>query len=174
MACRSRLLLIALCLVGGAARAEVEPDAQTLCLHASKNQGIFEMQPTGAVARDGAEPGAVTCTWTFDGGAYGPGTLVVELVTHLLKSEAAARMAIVTARLPENHRGKTLEALPKMGDGGNMLAVIEDGVTKSLEIEAVMGRRHFLMTVRSTWAHGLPDRVRGSSLNFLGVGIRQF
>ncbi|MEI6201365.1 MAG: hypothetical protein WCP68_05395 [Enhydrobacter sp.] len=169
-----RFLAIALCLIGGAAQAEVESDAAALCLRAAKNQAIFQMPPMGAVSRGGTEPGAVTCTWTFDGNAYGPGTLIVELATHLMQSEAAARTAIVIARLPENHRGKTLEALPKMGDGGNMLTVVEDRVVKVLEIEAIMGRRHFLMTVRSTGAYGLPDRVQWHAINFLGVGVHQF
>lgn len=143
-----------------------------LCAKAGRNTAIFELPPEESVARAGAQAGVVQCRWTFGASASAAG-LVVELATELLKSEAMARLAIEATRLPENHRGKTIEALPKMGDGGNLLTTVENGKLRFVEIEAVKGRQRFLMTVRPNVPGDLGYRVPGQSINFLGIGLQR-
>lgn len=164
MAFRSALFFL-VWLSAAAAQAD---DATALCTRASRNAGIFELSPAGSDASAGH------CTWIFAGRASADGDLVVELTIGSMKSEAAARLAIETARMPENHRGKTIEALPKIGDGGNLLVTLEDGTPRLIEIEAVKGRNRFLLTVRSQSRASLSTGLTWQSISFLGGALAQF
>ncbi len=165
-------LLLAHALVGSSARADSPMEAQELCQKAGRNAPVFELLLAESTARSGTEPGSALCTWSFARPASASPELLVELKTELMPSQADARRAILISRLPENHRGKTIEALPKLGDGGNYRATVDDGATRALEIEATKDRRHFLLSVKPGTASPLTYRVLGQSINFLGVGIR--
>ena len=127
------------------------------------------MEITNATARAGADAGSVICSWTFKPMARPE--ISVTLDSSLMASPLAARQAILMARLPENHRGKTVEPLPKLADDGLSRATVENGVTKLYEIEAVKGRRHFLLTVRPRDGGDVSYRTAGAAINFLGSGI---
>ena len=149
--------------------AEGELDPQEFCRRAGRNQAIFEMLPAAATAQPGKEAGAVACSWVFE--QMGHGEIVVRLDSKLLASPLAARQTILLARLPENHRGQTIEPLPRLGDDGLSRVIVEKGVTKRFELEAVKGRRHFLLTLQSRNGAELNYRVTGASIDFLGSGI---
>lgn len=168
-ASRAAVTALSLLVLASSARAETELDATEFCRRAAKNQAIFELFPDKAMAEAGSAAGAVTCRWTFTGRS----DVTVTLESKLLASPMAARQTILMARLPENHRGKTVEPLPKMGDDGLSRSTNEQGALRLYEIEAVKGRRHFLMTLRPNDGAPLNYRVTDASVSFLGVGIRE-
>ncbi len=149
--------------------AQGELDPSEFCRRAGRNQAIFEMQPAAATAEPGKEAGAVTCHWTFE--QFGHGEIEVGLDSKLLASPLAARQTILMARLPENHHGQTIEPLPKLGDDGLSRTTVENGATTRFELEAVKGRRHFLLTLQPHGGGVLTYRVTGASISFLGSGI---
>ncbi len=159
--------LLALGLSTGAAMAQDTPDPDEFCRKAGRNQAIFELLPKAATAQSGKAAGDVNCSWAFEGRV----AISVALQSRLMHSPLAARQEILMARLPENRRGKTIEPLPKMGDDGLSRATVVDGKTTQYEIEAVKGRRHFLMTVRPSTEGDLDYRIQAASVSFLGVGI---
>ena len=75
------------------------------------------------------------------------------------------------ARLPENRRGKIVEPLPRLGDDGLSRATMENDAVKLFEIEAVQGRRHFLLTVHRRDGSAINYRISNASVDFLGSGI---
>ncbi len=75
------------------------------------------------------------------------------------------------ARLPENHRGREIWPLPKLGDDGLSRATIKEGRITRFEVEAVKGRRHFLLTLSPPRDGVLTNRTTGASIDFIGVGI---
>ena len=150
--------------------AQESIDPELFCRTAGKNQSIYqELSLADATARAGATPGAVTCHWTFSRSAGAD--VLVTLDSKLLKSVLVARQTILMARLPENHRGKSVEPLPRMGDDGLSRATRENGVLKLFEIEAVRGRRHFLLTVRTRDGSEINYRIPDASISFLGIGL---
>ncbi len=151
--------------------ALAQDHADEFCRRVGRNQAIFEMPllPGGASAAAGETSGAYTCVWVFE---RGNGEIYnVRLDSKPLASEAAARQAILLARLPENRRGKTVEPLPKLGDDGLSRATVENGAITLFELEAVKSRRHFLLTVRPLPGKDVNYRVSAASINFLGSGI---
>jgi hypothetical protein len=150
--------------------AQEAMDPELFCQKAGKNKSIYqELLPVESTAQAGATAGAVTCRWTFSRSA---GTdVLVTLDSKLLPSTLAARQTILMARLPENHPGKTIEPLPRMGDDGLSRATRENGAIKTFEIEAVQGRRHFLLTVRARDGSAISHRIADASISFLGIGL---
>ena len=163
----SLVLLASVPAAPGLAQERIDPDL--FCQKAGKNQAIYERMVAGTTARAGATPDAVACTWTFN--HLGEADVLVTLDSKLLKSPILARQTILMARLPENHRGKTVEPLPRMGDDGLSRATVENGAVKLFEIEAVQGRRHFRLTVRRRDGSAIGYRISSASINFLGSGI---
>ena len=158
-------------LAGTPCLAQEPVDAGAFCRKAGKNQGIYELLLEAAMAQGGADAGAVTCTWTF--GRLGVSDALVTLDSKLLKSATIARQAILLARLPENRLGKIVEPLPKMGDDGLSRATMDQGALTLFEVEAVNGRRYFLLTVRMRDGSAINYRVAGASIDFLGAGIAE-
>jgi hypothetical protein len=156
-------------LVGSPCLAQERIDAEAFCRKAGKNQAIYELSPAAAIAEGGAEAGAVTCRWTL--GRTEGADVLVTLDSRVLKSATVARQTILLARLPENRQRKTVEPLPKMGDDGLSRATMEQGKLTLFEIEAVKGRRHFLLTVHARDGSGLTYRIADASISFLGAGI---
>jgi len=150
-----------------AAQEPIDPDL--FCQKAGKNQAIYERMVAAATAKAGATPDAVTCTWTFN--RPDEADVLVTLDSKLLTSPILARQTILMARLPENRRGKTVEPLPRLGNDGLSRATMENGAVKLLEIEAVQGRRHFLLTVRRRDGSAINYRISSASIDFLGGGI---
>jgi hypothetical protein len=149
-------------LVAGSAHAQ---EADDFCHRMGRNQAVFEMMLQSATAEALPKPGAMRCTWSFDQG------LEVALDSTVLRSETAARQTILMARLPERNRGKTIEPLTGVGDDALYRTTVENGVTRLLEFEAVKGRRHVLMTVRSRAAAGLTYIWLRASIAFLAGGL---
>jgi hypothetical protein len=167
---RALLPLLLVALLAGHAHAESQAEADDFCRRMGRNQAIFELMLQATTAQALAKPGAMRCTWTF-AQVDGP-ELDVALDSTLLRSQTAARQTVLLARLPERNRGKTIEPLINVGDDGIYRATVEDGVTRLLELEAVKGRRHVLMTVRPRGGAGVPYfRVR-ASIAFLAAGLR--
>jgi hypothetical protein len=170
-----KLLLVAMLSLlapGFGARADSQAEADQLCAKAGRNHAIFELLLASSKAEASPVAGVVGCSWAFAhaSSASGKIDLIVKLTTNLLPSEAAAMLAMKVALLPENNRGKTVEALPRMGDGGVYRTTVENGVLREIEIEAVKGRRRFVMTFRPG-----PDRYTGrlvgQSISFMGIGL---
>ncbi len=158
-------LLLAVLLAGNAQAQE----ANDFCRRLGRNQAVLEMLLQASTAEALPKSGAIRCTWAFD--QVDVPELTITLDSTLLASPTAARQTILMARLPEKNRGKTIEPLIGVGDDGIYRATIEDGITKVVELEAVKGRRHVLMTVRPQTAAGLNYiRVR-SSIAFLAAGL---
>ncbi len=158
-------------LLAGPCFAQETVDAETFCRKAGKNWGIYEWFLDRTAARAGAMRGAVGCDWTFTKSEKPD--LLVTLDSKLLASPMAARQAILTARLSENHRGKTVEPLPRRGDDGLSRATTQDGALKLFELEAVRGARHFLLSVRMRDGSEVNYRIAAFSPSFLGVGIAE-
>jgi hypothetical protein len=129
----------------------------------------MERMVAEATAKAGATPDAVTCAWTFN--HLGEADVLVTLDSKLPESAILARQTILMARLPENRRGKTVEPLPRLGDDALSRATMENSAVKLFEIEAVQGRRHFLLTVRRRDGSAINYRISNGSINFLGSGI---
>ena len=151
------------------AQEPIDPDL--FCRKAGRNQAIYqELSLSTATAQAGAAAGAITCNWVFH--HQDRVDVLVTLDSKLLKSPFEARQAILVARLPENRRGKLVEPLPRMGDDGLSRATMESGQLKLLEIEAVKGQRHFLLTVRTRDGSGINYRIADATVSFLGIGLR--
>ena len=156
---------LALLLLAPAAAAQEDIDADDFCRRAGRNQAIFELPLDKATAQAGKVPGSVTCGWTF--GGRSPVTLTLD--SRLLSSPIAARHEILMARLPERNRGKAVTAL-RIGDDALGRATPDPGPVKLYEIEAVRGRRHFLLTVRAVPPDAdLNYRVQAFSSDFLAA-----
>ena len=164
---RAAVFILALLAVPCAAQEPIDPDL--FCQKAGKNQAIYERMVAEATAKAGATPDAVTCTWTFT--HLDEADVLVTLDSKLFTSPILARQAILMARLPENHRGKTVEPLPRLGDDGLSRAAMENGAVTLFEIEAVQGRRHYLLTVRRRDGSALNYRISSASIDFLGSGL---
>ena len=170
---RRSALLMALLLgvvVAGGAPARSQTAADEFCRRMGRNQAIFELMLQATTAEARAEPGAMRCTWSFAGVDDRP-ALVVTLDSTPLSSELAARQQILMDRLPERNRGKRIEPLQNVGDDGIYRETIEDGMTKELELEAVKGRLHVLMTVRPPAGSGLNHIRARASVFFLAAGL---
>lgn len=166
-------VLLAVSLLSRAATAETQKEAEALCAKAAKNAAIYELVLDKSEAQPLAAPGRVQCRWTFAKPAADKAEFVVDLRTEMLRSEAVAKLSVDTARLPENRKGRLIEPLPKMGDGGNMFTTVDQSVLKLIEIDAVKGRQRYLLTVRPTTPSGLNYRVPGQTLSFFGIGLGQ-
>ena len=153
-------------LVAGSAHAQ---EADDFCRRMGRNRAVFEMMLQSATAEALPKPGAIRCIWAFD--QIDTPELVVTLDSALLTSPTMARQAILMARLPEKNRGKRIEPLIGVGDDGIYRATIEDGITRALELEAVKGRPHVLMTVRPRTAVGVNYIRARQSIAFLAVGL---
>lgn len=169
---RPLLSLFLVVFLAGHAHAESQAEADDFCRRMGRNQAIFELMLQATTAQALGKSGTMRCTWTF-AQVDGP-ELEVTLDGALERSEMAARQTILMARLPEKHRGKTIEPLINVGDDGIYRATIEDGVTKGLELEAVKGRRHVLMTVRHRTGVGMPYFRARQSIAFLAAGLAAF
>jgi hypothetical protein len=164
---RAATAALPLLLLATAAGAQEDLDADEFCRKAGRNQAIFELMLDKATAQAGKVPGSVTCGWTFSGRT----SVTITLESRLLSSPVAARQEILMARLPERNRGKSVVAL-KIGDDALGRATPDTGAVKFYEIEAVSGRRHFLLTVRPTDGGDLNYRVQAFSGDFLGAGLK--
>jgi len=150
--------------------AQESIDPELFCRTAGKNQSIYqELLLVKAAAQAGATAGAVACSWTFSRSAGAD--VLVTLDSKVLKSTLVARQTILMARLPENHRGKSVEPLPRMGDDGLSRATKENGALTLFEIEAVKGQRHFLLAVRTRDGSEINYRIADASISFLGIGL---
>ena len=159
-------------LLSGAASADSQEEAERLCLAAGRNGAIFERLQLAATASGSPVAGVVACTWSFAaaGAPAGRADLTVQLETSLFANETLARFAMTAAMLPENNRGWTVEALPRLGDGGVMRIASKDGVLREVMIEAVKGRRRFVLTAQVTGNAGT-HRLAGQVLSFFGAAL---
>ena len=158
-------------LLAGPCVAQEAVDAEAFCRKAGKNWAIYEWFLDRSAARAGAGPGAVACDWTFTKSEKPD--LLVTLDSKLLASPMAARQAILMARLPENHCGKAVEPLPRLGDDGLSRATTQDGALMLFELEAAWGARHYLLSVRMRDGSDVNYRIAAFSPSFLGIGIAE-
>lgn len=156
-----------------AASADSREEAERLCARAGRNGAIFEMLELAAMASDSPVAGDIACTWTFAaaGAPAGRIDLALRLETSLFATETVARFAMTAALLPENNRGWTVEALPRLGDGGVVRIATKDGLLREMMIEAVKGRRHFVLTARPGPDRAANHRLPGQIVIFIGVGL---
>jgi hypothetical protein len=156
---------------GAASPAGAEPT----CERAGRNAPVFEMLAVAASAHD-RPGGGLACSWTFSrvGSAAGEVDLTVSLTAEPMASETAARQAVLLARLPENHRGKTVEVLVGFGDSSFHRSTIDNGLRRDLEFEAAKGRRRIVLTVQPRDGQPVDYRLLGQSINFFGVALGAF
>jgi hypothetical protein len=167
------VLLLSVLLSSGAS-ADSQEEAERFCARAGRNGAIFEMPQLAATASGSPTAGVVACTWSFAaaGSPAGRIDLTLRLETSLFANETVARFAMTAAMLPENNRGWTVvEALPKLGDGGVMRTATKDGVLSEIMIEAVKGRRRFVLTARPGPDRAGNHRLPGQVVSFIGVGL---
>lgn len=157
----------------GAASADSQEEAERLCGRAGRNGAILEMLQLAATATGSPVAGVVACTWTFAaaGAPAGRIDLTVRLETSFFANETVASFAMTAALLPENNRGWTVEALPRLGDGGVMRTATTDGRLREMMIEAVKGRRHYVLTARLGADRAANHRLSGQVLSFIGIGL---
>jgi hypothetical protein len=167
------VLLLSVLLPSGGASADSQEEAERLCLSAGRNGAIFEMLQVTATASGSPVTGVVACTWTFAAADAPAGRidLAIRLETNLFPNETVARFAMTAALLPENNRGWTVEALPRLGDGGVMRTAMKDGALREMMIEAVKGRRGFLLTARPGPDRAGNHRLPGQLVSFIGIGL---
>ncbi len=160
-------------LLPAAASADSQEEAERLCARAGRNGAIFEMLELAATASGSPAAGVVACTWTFAaaGAPAGRVDLKLRLETSLFANETIARFAMTAALLPENNRGRAVEALPRLGDGGVVRTATKDGLLREMMIEAVKGRRHFVLTARPGHDRAGNHRLPGQVVSFIGVGL---
>lgn len=166
-------LLPSALLLSGAAWADSQQEAERLCLSAGRNAAIFEMLLVAATASGSPVTGVVACTWTFASADAPAGRidLALRLETSLFANETVARFAMTAAMLPENSRGWTVEALPRLGDGGVMRTASKEGSLGDMMIEAVKGRRRFVLTARPGPDRAGNHRLPGQVVSFIGSGL---
>lgn len=160
-------------LLPSAASADSQEEAELLCARAGHNGPILEMLQVAATASGSPVAGVVACTWTFAaaGAPAGRIDLLLRLETSLFANETVARFAMTAALLPENNRGWTVEALPRLGDGGVMRTATTDGRLREMMIEAVKGRRHFVLTAQPGPDNASNHRLPGQVVSFFSVGL---
>lgn len=166
-------LLLSVLLSSGGVSADSQEEAERFCARAGRNGAIFEMPQLAATASGRPTAGVVACTWTFAaaGAPAGRIDLTLRLETSLFANETVARFAMTAAMLPENNRGWTVEALPKLGDGGVMRTATKDGTVAEIMIEAVKGRRRFVLTARPGIDRAGNHRLPGQVVSFIGSGL---
>ena len=168
------VLLLSMLLPSGGASADSQEEAERLCARTGRNGAIFEMLQVAATASGSPVAGVVACTWTFAaaGAPAGRIDLTVRLETDVFRNETVARFAMTAALLPENKRaGWTVEALPRLGDGGVLRTAMKDGTLREMMIEAVKGRRRFVLTAQPGPDRAHNHRLPGQLVSFIGIGL---